>query len=95
MGIESGIFYTLRAVFGDNFQIQIRLDCVYGPFKYDGQYTSESNARFQEWLKAQDSVSGIRDFEKVNALAESAGMTLLADHPMPANNQLLVWKKTA
>lgn len=69
--------------------------CVYGPFKYAGRYTSESNTRFQEWLQRQDPVSGIRDFERVNELAEKAGMALVEDHAMPANNQLLAWVKKA
>ena len=69
--------------------------CVYGPFKYAGHYTSDSNARFQEWLLRQDPVSGIRDFELVNDLAEKAGMALVEDHAMPANNQLLAWVKQA
>lgn len=67
--------------------------CVYGPFNYKGEYTSESNARFDNWLKIQNPDSGIRDFEKANALAMGAGMTLVADHDMPANNRLLVWQK--
>ena len=67
--------------------------CVYGPFKYAGDYTSDSNASFELWLQERDPVSAIRDFETVNALAEKAGLTLVTDHPMPANNQLLVWKK--
>ncbi len=67
--------------------------CVYGPFKYDGEFTSDSNARFELWLKERDPFSGVRDFEEVNALAQQAGMTLVADHAMPANNQLLVWQK--
>jgi SAM-dependent methyltransferase len=64
---------------------------VYGPFRYRGQYTSESNAAFDEMLHAQDPGSGIRDFEAVDALAREAGFALVADHPMPANNQTLVW----
>jgi SAM-dependent methyltransferase len=68
--------------------------CLYGPFNYQGGYTSDSNARFDEWLKQRDPRSGIRDFEALNALAEQHGMTLHADHAMPANNRTLVWKKT-
>lgn len=68
--------------------------CVYGPFKYDGRYTSDSNASFDLWLKDRDPVSGIRDIETVNALAAKAGLHPEADHAMPANNRLLVWKKT-
>lgn len=69
--------------------------CVYGPFKYAGEFTSESNARFDQWLKANNPLSGVRDFETVNALAREAGLTLVEDNPMPANNQLLVWQKQA
>lgn len=69
--------------------------CLYGPFRYNGAYTSDSNARFDEWLRQRDSDSGIRDFEAVDALAKQAGLILKADVAMPANNQLLVWRKTA
>ncbi|MGQ0428525.1 MAG: DUF938 domain-containing protein [Gammaproteobacteria bacterium] len=65
---------------------------VYGPFRYGGKYTSESNASFDDCLHAQDPGSGIRDFEAVDALAEKAGFMLVADHRMPANNQMLVWQ---
>ncbi|MCY4358808.1 MAG: DUF938 domain-containing protein [Gammaproteobacteria bacterium] len=66
---------------------------VYGPFRYGGDYTSESNARFDQWLKDRDPDSGIRDFERISALAQGCGMELQADHAMPANNQLLVWQQ--
>jgi cyclopropane fatty-acyl-phospholipid synthase-like methyltransferase len=66
---------------------------VYGPFNYQGHYTSESNAQFDQWLKTQSPDSAIRDFNAVDALAQDAGMTLVADHAMPANNRLLHWVK--
>lgn len=66
--------------------------CVYGPFNYGGEFTSDSNARFDEWLKARDPLSGIRDFEAVCELAERAGLKLLEDCDMPANNRCLVWR---
>lgn len=66
---------------------------VYGPFKYAGEFTTESNEGFDRWLKDRDSVSGIRDFEWVNDLAADANLSLIEDNAMPANNQLLVWKK--
>lgn len=65
--------------------------CVYGPFRYRGAFTTASNADFDRYLKVRDPTSGIRDFEAVNGLAEQAGLTLIADHAMPANNQALVW----
>ena len=66
---------------------------VYGPFKYAGRFTSESNQSFDRLLKNRDPASGIRDFEWVSDLATKANLTLIEDNTMPANNQLLVWKK--
>ena len=68
--------------------------CIYGPFNYGGDYTSESNKKFDEWLKGRDPESGIKDFEWVNSLAERAGLELVKDHEMPVNNRLLEWRKT-
>lgn len=67
--------------------------CVYGPFNYAGRYTSDSNARFDAMLRARDPDSGIRSFEDVSALATGVGLQLETDHPMPANNRTLVWRK--
>lgn len=66
---------------------------VYGPFNYQGAYTSESNAHFDRWLKARDPASGVRDFEAVDGLAEQASMALSGDFPMPANNRMLCWRR--
>lgn len=68
--------------------------CIYGPFNYGGGYTSDSNKKFDEWLKGRDPESGIKDFEWVNSLAERVGFALVKDHEMPVNNRLLEWKKT-
>lgn len=69
--------------------------CIYGPFNYQGRYTSDSNARFDQWLKSRDPLSGIRDFEAVKALAASIGLQLVDDVAMPANNRLLVLRRQA
>jgi SAM-dependent methyltransferase len=66
---------------------------VYGPFNYGGEYTSESNARFDQWLKARAPHQGIRAFEAVAELAAGAGLELREDNVMPANNRLLVWRR--
>jgi hypothetical protein len=66
---------------------------LYGPFNYKGKYTSESNARFDIWLKQNNPQSAIRDFEAINELAEHQGLTLLKDYTMPANNRVLCWQK--
>jgi cyclopropane fatty-acyl-phospholipid synthase-like methyltransferase len=67
--------------------------CLYGPFNIDGKFTSESNANFERWLKSRDPKSGIRDQAELDALASQAGLKRAADHPMPANNNILVWVK--
>lgn len=65
--------------------------CLYGPYRYGGEFTTESNERFDAWLRAQNPASGIRDVETVEALATEHGLGFEADHAMPANNQLLVF----
>jgi cyclopropane fatty-acyl-phospholipid synthase-like methyltransferase len=69
--------------------------CIYGPFRYGDRYTSESNAQFDEFLQRRDPDSGIRDAHELDGLARQQGLELTADHPMPANNQLRVWKRNA
>lgn len=66
---------------------------LYGPFMYGGKHTSESNARFDDWLKQRDPLSGVRDIDKLSTLAEEAGMALHHDYEMPVNNRILVWKR--
>jgi hypothetical protein len=66
---------------------------VYGPFRFGGEHTSESNARFDMDLKARDPRWGVRDVEHLQALAERAGLSLEERVAMPANNQCLVFRK--
>jgi len=68
--------------------------CLYGPFKYNGSFTSESNKAFDAHLKDVDPNRGIRDFENMQTLAHELGFELVADYNMPANNQMLVWRKS-
>jgi len=66
---------------------------VYGPFKYDGEFTSDSNRDFDQQLKSRSAHQGIRDFEWHDGLFQQAGFRLLKDVSMPANNQLLAYVK--
>lgn len=68
---------------------------VYGPFKYAGMHTAQSNARFDLMLRERDPRSGLRDFEEVDALARSNGLRLARDAAMPANNRTVVWVREA
>ena len=44
-------------------------------------------------LRKRDPESGIRELEALDELAAAQGLRLAADHAMPANNQLLVWRR--
>jgi cyclopropane fatty-acyl-phospholipid synthase-like methyltransferase len=63
--------------------------CIYGPFRYEGRYTSESNRDFDLMLKDRDPSSGLRDMTDLGALAGRHSLRLRVDHDLPANNRLL------
>ena len=84
------LFARLPMLTTDNAKL-----CIYGPFNYNGTFTSSSNAAFDASLKSRDSTMGIRDIEAVLALAEAAGFVLENDHEMPANNRLLQLTRNA
>lgn len=68
---------------------------IYGSFFYDDRPNAGSNVQFDVFLRTRDPQSGIRDFTAVCALADTQGLTLIADHAMPANNRTLVWRARA
>lgn len=68
---------------------------LYGPFNDHGCYTSDSNRRFDEQLKSRDPLSGIRDADALDRLAQQAQMQARGDVAMPANNRILWWEKRA
>lgn len=65
---------------------------LYGPFNEAGQYTSESNRAFDLSLRADAPHRGIRDARALEAVAELSGLIFAGARPMPANNQLLVFR---
>jgi SAM-dependent methyltransferase len=68
--------------------------CLYGPFNVDGRFTSESNAHFDARLRAEDSNMGIRDMTAMESLANLNQMSLEQKIAMPANNFILVFRKS-
>jgi hypothetical protein len=66
---------------------------IYGPFNYDGTFTSQSNAEFDQRLKQLDPQRGIRSFEDVNKNMTKNGFVLFKDYEMPANNRMLVFTR--
>lgn len=69
--------------------------CLYGPFNYGGQFTSEGNKRLDAWARSLNPASGLRDFEAIVTLGRQQGLHLIEDHPMPANNHLLEFAMNA
>ncbi len=67
---------------------------IYGPFSYAGVHTSPSNARFDQYLKQQNPLSGVRDFDDLERLAKQYGLIFSKDFDMPANNRCLLWEKS-
>ena len=65
----------------------------YGPYKYNGEFTSESNGNFDLWLKERNPLSGIRDIETLTRCAKENRYELVSDTAMPANNQFLVFSR--
>jgi hypothetical protein len=66
---------------------------MYGPYKRNGAHTAESNARFDEGLRAQNPAWGVRDLEDVIARAARHGLRHEETIAMPANNQSLVFRR--
>ncbi len=62
---------------------------IYGPFNVDNQFTSESNAQFEQLLKSYNEHSGIRDLEWIINLASKQSLTINHVFELPANNKLL------
>lgn len=66
---------------------------VYGPFNENGSYTSAGNAQLDSWLKARNPDSGIKDRNAVIALAAQYGLAHEHTNALPANNDLLAFRK--
>ncbi len=67
---------------------------TYGPYLEDDVPTSPGNVAFDESLRTRDPAWGIRRLEEVVDVARLGGLVLHERHAMPANNLLLVWRKS-
>ena len=65
---------------------------LYGPYREAEVLLAESNAAFDDSLKARDPVWGLRDREAVEALARSYGLASTRRAPMPSNNLMLLFR---
>ena len=69
------------------------LYCLYGPFNQEGRFTADSNREFDRHLRSRDPQMGLRDIEALESLANNSKMVLQKQFPLPANNQILVFRK--
>ena len=68
---------------------------VYGPMHIGGRATSPGNAEFDASLRSRGLGMGIRDLEAIRSEAAGCGWVERAHYAMPANNQALVWQRSA
>ena len=66
---------------------------LYGPFNRDGCFTSDGNQQLDAWARSLDGRFGLRDRAALETLAGQHHLRLCDDHNMPANNQLLCWRR--
>jgi len=68
--------------------------CLYGPFNFSGQFSSDSNARFDASLRERNPSMGIRDLGDLDRFAGASAMSRVRLYAMPANNHIAVWQKS-
>jgi len=69
--------------------------CLYGPFNFEGEFSSESNARFDASLRQRKASMGIREIGDLDEFAGDAGMSRVRLYAMPAMNHIAVWQKNS
>jgi len=65
---------------------------LYGPF-LNGKNSANSNLRFDEKLKSQNSCWGVREINDICNVSNSYGFKLYKTINMPSNNKILIFKK--
>lgn len=68
--------------------------CVlYGPYRFGGHFRAESNAAFDQSLRARDPRWGVRDLDDVTTIADAVGFDRTDLVEMPANNHVVVFTR--
>jgi cyclopropane fatty-acyl-phospholipid synthase-like methyltransferase len=68
---------------------------LYGPFRQDGEFNTESNENFHKSLRQRDPQMGIRHLEELDQVAAKGVLNRVRLYAMPANNHIAVWTKGA
>lgn len=100
--LYDGVFSANTAHIMHDFEVQAMLEwiseslpsgaafCQYGPFTFDGKFTSPSNEDFHHKL-INTGRGGYKDIAQLDNW--TPGLTLQKCIDMPANNHMLVWRK--
>lgn len=67
---------------------------IYGPFNEGGGFTGPGNAAFDADLRRRNPAWGLRDREAVDAVAAAQGFMAGRHRVMPADNRLLVYRRS-
>ncbi len=67
---------------------------LYGPFIEPETPTADSNLAFDASLKDRNPQWGLRDTTALDTLAQAAGLRRTRRIAMPANNLMLVWRRS-
>ena len=68
---------------------------LYGPFKIYNKHTSESNYFFDNSLKIQNELWGIKNLEEVSDVSKKNGFSQEDIIRMPANNFSIIYRKVS
>ena len=66
---------------------------LYGPFRFNGDWTADSNRAFDERLHVLNPEWGIRDVSDLQSLATQQGLHLSQVIDRPANNHCLIFQR--
>lgn len=67
---------------------------LYGPYIEPDVRTAETNLAFDASLRARNPAWGLRDIDAVKAAAGEAGLSFAERRSMPANNLMLLFRRT-
>ena len=67
---------------------------VYGPFRVGGAWVSPNDEAFDARPREGAAFRGLRDLEAVEALAQAAGLRRCGLHAMPADNRVVLWRRS-
>ncbi|HVU02868.1 MAG TPA: DUF938 domain-containing protein [Polyangiaceae bacterium] len=66
---------------------------LYGPFRFGGTFTADSNAAFDDKLRREDASWGVRDLDDLNREARANGFLAGTVLERPANNHVIVFER--